>query len=179
MKLRNLIILLFLQLIALNVEAQTSMAISNFLVKENLLKNEKLAIIAADENDKPLETVNGTFIFSLNGFKHELRFNDGIAVAPQKINKSAFVYIKHTNDTGTHGKLYYVLKKGEDLNPIKISWIMLVIIPLVLITLASMFKRFIIIAGVILLAMFLFNHNQGLSISRLLETIFDGLKSLF
>ena len=56
---------------------------------------------------------------------------------------------------------------------------MLVVIPLVLVTLASMFKRFIIIAGVILLVLFLFNYSQGLNISRLLETIFDGLKSMF
>ncbi len=179
MRLNLFFLFLGITLFCFGANAQTSVAINNFLVKENLLKNEKLAIIAADENDKPIESVNGTFIFSLNGFKHELHFNDGIAVAPEKINKSSFVYVKHENESGTHSKLFYVIKKGEDLNPIRISTLMLVIIPLVIVIVASMFKRFILFAAVILLILFLFNHSQGLSISRLLEAVFDGLKSLF
>ena len=156
-----------------------SVAIDNFLVKENLLKNEKIAIIAADTADKPIERINGTFLFSINGFKQELKFNDGVAVAPQQIDKSTFLYIKHKNDNGTHSKLYYILKKDTDLNPIKINWLMLVLIPLALVAIASMFKKFIMIAVIILVVIFFFNYNSGLSLPTFFETIIDGIKSTF
>ncbi|MDB5012186.1 MAG: hypothetical protein JWQ25_388, partial [Daejeonella sp.] len=42
----------------------SSMYINNFIVKENLLKNSKIAIIAADEQEKPLENISGTYQFS-------------------------------------------------------------------------------------------------------------------
>jgi hypothetical protein len=174
---RTFLFALLISFFSLTLRAQT-VAINNFLVKENLLKNEKLAIIAADSSDKPLESVNGTFLFSINGFKQELKFNDGVAVAPQQIEKSTFIYIKHRNDAGTHSKLYYVIKKETDLNPIKINWMMLVIIPLAIIIVASMFRKFILFAIIILVVLFFFNHNKGLSLPTFFETIFDGLKSV-
>ncbi|WP_423149424.1 hypothetical protein [Rubrolithibacter danxiaensis] len=178
MKTKFYLLLLFGIFLSTAISAQT-VAINNFIVKENLLKNEKLAIIAADENEKPVENVNGTFLFSINGFRQELNFHDGVAVAPQQIDKSAFIYIKHTNDSGTHGKLYYVLKKNEDLNPIKINWVLLVAIPVILILLASMFRKFLLFAAIILIVLFFFNHSKGLDISTFFETVFDGLKSAF
>lgn len=160
------------------VRAQ-DLAINNFIVKETLLKNNQLAIIAADENDKPRGDINGTFQFSINGFGQTLKFTDGVATAPQQIERSTFVYIKHQNDSGTQAHLYYVIKKDDNLNPIMISWMLLLIIPIALIVLTLMFKRFIIIAAVILIGMLIFNNSQGLGLGTFFETVFDGLRSAF
>ncbi|WP_245803440.1 hypothetical protein [Daejeonella lutea] len=154
-------------------------ALNNFVVKENLLKNNKIAIIAADENEKPIESLNGTFQFSINGFQQELKFNNGVAVAPQAIDKSTFLYLRHENESGTHGKLYYIYKKGDDLSPYKINWLVLILIPLGIVALALLFKRFIIIGGIILIAFLIFNSKNGLGIPTFFDTVFDGLKGLF
>lgn len=180
MKSRILLIasLLFLSFTSKAVSRTDS--ISNFIVKENLLKNDKLAIIAADDQERPVETVNGTFVFSINGFKQSLLFHDGVAIAPQQIDKSTFVYLKHTNEISTAAKLYYILKKDGGINPIKINWVMLIIIPLALVVLASIFRKFIVFAVIILVVLMIFNSNKGLGIPRFFETIFDGIKnSLF
>lgn len=153
--------------------------IPNFIVKENLLKNEKIAIIACDAEEKPLEHITGNFQFTINGFKQDLRFNDGVAVAPQQIDKSTFLYLRHTNENGTFGKLFYVIKKGTDLNPIKINWLILILIPLGLIFIAMLFRKFLLIAIILIVVIFYFNSNKGLSIPTFFDTIFDGLKSLF
>jgi hypothetical protein len=183
---KTLYILLFMLVLRpVNLSAQegsalqTQMAINNFIVKENLLKNEKIAIIACDADEKPLENVNGTFQFSVNGFKQVLRFNEGVAIAPQPINESTFIYLRHKNETGTHGKLYYVLKQENNLKPIKINWMMLALVPIALILIAFTFRKLLIYAVVVLLVIFLFNARQGLNLPTFFDTIFDGLKSLF
>jgi hypothetical protein len=155
-----------------------NVAINNFMVKENLLKNNKIAIIATDSLDIPIESLSGTFQFSINGFGQELQFNNGVAVLSQPINKSTFIYLRHENETGTHGKLYYVYQKGENINPIKISWWILVIIPLILILLAALFRKFIVVAVIILVGLFYYNSNQGLKIPTFFDTIFDGLRNM-
>lgn len=152
--------------------------INNFIVKENLLKNNKIAIIATDSLDIPMESLNGTFQFSINGFGQELKFNDGVAVMTQPINKSTFIYLRHENESGTHGKLYYVFQKGDSINPIKISWWVLVIIPLILILFAALFKKFIVVAIILLVGIFYYNSSQGLKITTFFDTIFDGIRNL-
>lgn len=154
-------------------------ALNNFVVKENLLKNNKIAIIAADENEKPIESLNGTFQFSINGFQQELKFNDGVAVAPQPIDKSTFLYLRHENEGGTHGKLYYIYKKDDTLSPFKVNWLVLILIPLAIIVIATLFRKFIIIGGIILVAFLIFNSKNGLGIPTFFDTVFDGLKGLF
>ena len=103
-----LLFLFSLSFLAGTVAAQP-LLIENFTVKEHLLKNSKIAVIATDSANKPLERINGTFQFSVNGFKQELKFNDGIAVAPQPIEKSTFVYLNHENHSGTYSSLFYVI----------------------------------------------------------------------
>ncbi|MES2419312.1 MAG: hypothetical protein V4541_14085 [Bacteroidota bacterium] len=152
--------------------------INNFIVKENLLKNSKLAIIAADSLNRPLENINGLYTFSVSGFTQELTFNNGIAVLPLQIEKSTFVYLKHQNDEGIHSKLLYVYKKDGNLNPFTISRIFLILVPLIIIILVFAFKKFIYIGIILLLIFMYFNHSNGLSIGTFFETTFDYLKNL-
>lgn len=153
-------------------------SINNFLVKESLLKNSKLAIIAADSLNNPKENVNGQYTFSVSGFTQELNFSGGVAVIPLQVSKSSFVYIKHENDSGTHSKLLYVFKKEGDLNPIVISTLYLILIPLIIVVLAFAFKKLIYVAIIIFLIFFIFGYSNGLNISTFFETTFDYLKNL-
>jgi hypothetical protein len=162
-------------------QAQTPppLAIDNFIIKESLLKNEKITVIATDDQEIPLENVRGTFLFTINGFKEELNFSGGTATAAGQIDKSTFVYLKHRNEAGTHAKLYYVLKQGINLHPIKISWIILLAVPLILIVLSVMFRKFIIISVILLAIIFFFNYSKGLDISTFFDTVYNGIRSIF
>lgn len=153
--------------------------INNFIVKESLLKNSKLAIIAADSLDQPIEKINGTYTFTVSGFTQAIHFHEGIAILPMQLERSAFVYLKHQNDKGTHSKLLYVYKKDGTLNPYTINSMFLIIIPAIIVFLAFAFRKFIIFAVILLLIFFYFNHSNGLNVSTFFETIFDGLKKLF
>ena len=152
--------------------------INNFLVKESLLKNSKLAIIAADSLNNPIEQINGLYTFSVSGFAHPLKFNDGVAVLPMQLERSAFVYIKHVNDLGTHSKLVYVYKSEGNLTPYMISTMWLILFPLIVIFAAFMFRKLIIVAIIVLLIFIYFNHSNGLDLSTFFESIFDSLKRL-
>ena len=166
-------------LITVHAFGQNVQNINNFVIKENLLKNEKIAIIATDSLENPIETINGIFNFSINGFKQELRFNDGVAICPLQIEKSAFIFVKHSNDFGDHSNLYYVYKKDNDLNPFKISWIFLIAIPVILIPIGYMFRKLIGFVIFVLILFIYFNYSKGLTIPTFLESILDGLKNLF
>lgn len=153
--------------------------INNFLVKESLLKNSKLAIIAADSVGNPMERINGQYTFSVSGFSQPLKFNDGVAILPMQVERSAFVYIKHINDQGTHSKLVYVHKKEGTLTPYLISTLWLILFPLMVIVIAFLFRKLLIIAIIVLLVYVYFTHSNGLSLPTFLETIFDSLKHIF
>lgn len=170
--------ILFFLLVSATSFAQKS-DINNFMVKESLLKNSKLAVIAADSLDRPLENINGTYTFTVSGFTQSLRFNDGVAILPMQLAKSAFVYIKHQNDGGTHSKLLYIYKKDGSLNPFTINSLWLILFPLLLVFIAFAFRRLIIFAGIILLIFFYFNHSNGLNLSIFFDSIFNTLKKVF
>lgn len=153
--------------------------LDNFIVKENLIKNGKLAIIACDSTEKPIDQVNGTFSFIINGFKQALSFREGIAISPLEIERSSFVFLKHQNEQGTHSKLYYVYKNDDGLKPFKINWIVLLLIPIIIILIASIYKRLIFFAVLALAALIYFNYNKGLSFDGIFETISHGLQNIF
>ncbi|MGN6637544.1 MAG: hypothetical protein ACTHJ8_01420 [Mucilaginibacter sp.] len=154
-------------------------AISHFAVRENPFAKNEIAIVAIDTSNNILENVNGLFAFNINGFDENLKFEKGTAFYHRKLDKSAFLYVKHVDDSGTHSVLYYVYKGTNSLTPIHISWLLLLAIPVVLIILGYMFKRFIIIAIIIFIVFLYFTHHNGLGAGTFFESIFDGLKSLF
>lgn len=169
---------LMLMMITATGFAQTA-DINNFIVKESLLKNSKLAVIATDSLENPLESINGLYTFTVSGFTQQAKFNDGVAILPLQLERSAFVYIKHQNDNGTHSKLLYVYKKDGTLNPYTINSLWLVLFPLLVVFIAFAFRKLIIFAVIILLVFVYFNHSNGLNLSTFFETIFDSLKNLF
>jgi hypothetical protein len=175
---RQIYLLLLLLVFSGSAFAQKA-DINNFIVKESLLKNSKLAIIAADSLENPLEKINGVYTFTVSGFTQTLDFHEGVAILPLQLERSAFVYIKHENEKGTHSKLLYVYKKEGTLNPYAINSMWLIIFPAVIVFFAFAFRKFIIAAVIILIVYIYFNHSNGLNLSTFFETIFDGLKSMF
>jgi hypothetical protein len=156
-----------------------TITINHFIIKDNPFGQSQIAVVATDSLDAPLEKVNGIFTFTVNGFDQQLVFNKGVAFYGPKLEKSIFLYLRHNNDTGIHAKLYYVYKHDEKLVPFHISWGWLLVIPLALVLLGYLFKRFIIIAAVIFLIFLYFNYHNGLSFPTFFESIIDGLKSMF
>ena len=153
--------------------------IKNFAVKENPFGQDQVAIVATDTNGVVQENINGSFKFTINGFDEDLKFDNGTAFYHRKLDKSSFIYLKHENETGTHSTLFYVYKSGGKLSPIHISWIVLIAIPVILILLGYMFKRFIIIAAIIFCIFLYFNHHSGLDLRTFFETVIDGIRHLF
>lgn len=156
-----------------------AVSINHFMIKANPFAKSEIAIVATDTANDINERVSGTFTFTINGFEQQLNFDKGTAFYHHKILKSSFLYVKHENDNGTHSILYYIYKSGDDLHPMHISWMLLLIIPVILIVLGYLFKRFIIIAIIIFIIFLYFNHHNGLSLPTFFESIIDGLKGLF
>ncbi len=161
----------------LSAQAQP-IRIDNFIVKENLTQNGKLAIIALDSADQPLERIDGTFVFNLNGFQQDLRFHDGVAVVQQPVESSIFVLFKHKNQENTVSKLYYIHKKESELKPYKINGLLLLLIPLAILLIAYLFRRFFITLIIIAIIYAYFNFAKGLHFSTIMESIFDAFSGL-
>ncbi|RYY34820.1 MAG: hypothetical protein EOP46_12140 [Sphingobacteriaceae bacterium] len=175
---KKYLLLIFLFIATAQAYADT-IAINHFTVVQNPFAEDEVAIQATDTALHVREEVNGVFTFSMNGFEETLQFDKGTAFYRHKIQKSTFLYAKHVNDNGTHSNLFYIYRNSGKLMPIHISWIWLLIIPCALVLLGYMFKRFIIIAVVIFVIFFYFNHANNLSVGRFFENIVDGLKGLF
>ena len=156
-----------------------TISINHFVVKENPFAKDEIAIVAVDTAQNIQENVNGLFTFTINSFTEQLTFDKGTAFYRHKIEKSGFVYARHENDKGTHSMLYYIYRHDSKLSPVKISWILLICVPLGLILLGYLFKRFIIIAIIIFCIFLYFNHSNNLSIPTFFQSIIDGLKGIF
>jgi len=173
---KKILFVALLVLISAGAALADTVSIKQFTIKENPFARQEIAVVATDTSGQIQENVNGTFAFSINGFENELTFQRGTAFYRHKVAKSAFMYIKHKNESGTHSALYYIYKHGDKLSPMHINWMWLVAIPLIIMFAGYLFKRFIIIAVVVLIIFIYFNHSNGLSIPTFFESIFDGLK---
>jgi len=152
--------------------------IDNFMIKESLTENGKIAIIAVDSADVAQDHINGTFKFTINGFEQALNFHDGVAIPSHPIESSTFVFFKHKNQEKTSGKLYFLYKKDNNISPIKINGLLLLIIPAVILLLAYAAKRLFTTFIILAIVYFYFSYSKGLSISQLLESAFQTLKNL-
>ena len=153
--------------------------IKNFTIKENPFGKDEIAIVATDTTGVVQENINGIFKFSVNGFDEDLDFEHGTAFYRRKLQKSSFIYLKHTNDAGSNSSLYYVYRQDTKLTPIRISWIVLMAIPCILILLGYLFRKFIAIAVILFVVFLYFNHHSGLSAFTFFETVIDGMKHMF
>jgi hypothetical protein len=156
-----------------------TVTIKQFAVKENPFADNEVAIVATDTANQILQNVNGTYTFTLNGFEEALTFDKGTAFYRHKVHKSSFLYVKHVNESGTHSLLYYVYKHDGKLTPFHISWMLMLIVPVILFLLGWIFRKFIIIAIIIFAVFLYFNYHNGLSIPTFFESIIDGIKGLF
>jgi len=172
-------LLLFIVGFSTTAARADAILIKNFTIKENPFAKDEVAVVATDTAGTIQENVNGLFKFTINGFDENLNFENGTAFYHHKLNKSSFIYLKHIDERSSNSALYYVYKRDTSLNPIHISWIILIAIPIILVLLAYMFKRFIIIAAIIFCVFLYFNHHSGLSAGTFFDTVFDGLKHVF
>ena len=176
---KKFLLIISLFTLSANISFADTITINHFVVKENPFAKNEIAIVATDTANNVLENVNGIFAFTIDGFQESLRFKRGTAFYQHKLDKSSFLYVKHVNEAGTHSILYYVYKTDDKLTPIHISWIVLLAIPVLLVLLSYLFKKFVVIAIVIFIIFLYFNHHAGLSIPTFFESIIDGLKGIF
>lgn len=178
MKTTILLLIILAQSLLTLVQAQ-NLNIDNFDVKESLLRNGKIAIVATDSLDHAQEKITGVYKFSINGFEQSLKFQDGIATPSHPIDGSTFVYFKHKNQEKSTGKLYFLYKKEDKITPIKINGLLLLIIPAFVLLIAYTLKRFISTFIVLAIIYAYFSFSKGLSLSKVLESALEILKNLF
>lgn len=174
----SLISILFFVLVSIKAFGIPNNGIVNFEIKEYITNNNKLAIVALDSLKQAEDQLKGTYRFSINGFVNDLEFHNGVALIPQSIESSTFIFVKHKNIDQSFGKYYYIFKKGDNLKTFELNGLTLLLIPLLLLFIAYIFKRFlftfIVLAGIFLY----FYLSKGLDVGQLIESVFFSLKNL-
>lgn len=174
----TLLLLIGLLYSTLTLAQGQGMRIDNFDIKENLTANGKIAIVAMDSLDKAKEEINGTFKFTINGFEQNLAFHQGVAIPSHPIESSTFVYFKHKNQDKSTGKLYFLYKKGDEITPVKINGLLLILIPALLLVIAYALKRFLTTFIILAIIYAYFSFSKGLSISQILESAIEVIKRI-
>lgn len=176
---KSTLLLIFALILSFFSHAQSNiLRIDNFIVKENITSNGKVAIVAVDSAENADERINGTFKFSINSFEQSLEFHDGVGVPSHAIDGSTFVYFKHKNIEKSTGKLYFLYKKDNNITPVKINGLLLLIIPAVLLLIAYAFKKLLTTFIVLAIVYGYFSFSKGLSLSQILESAMEVVKNL-
>ena len=175
---RNFCLILILFLCSISVQAQSSyQQIDNFIIKENITSNGKVAIIVVDSTEVAQDNINGTFKFTINGFEQSLDFHNGVAVPTNPIASSTFVFFKHKNQEHSTGKLYFLYKKDNNITPIKINGLLLLIIPAIILFIAYAARKLLITFIILAVIYGYFSLSKGLSLMQILESAFQVFKN--
>src|SRR5690606_15430493 len=119
------------------------------------------------------------FSFSLNGFQQQLNFHDGVAVVQQPLESSTFVLFSHKNQNKSIGKLYFVHKSDNQLQPFAIYGPLLLIIPACILLVAYLFKKFIVTFIILAIIYAYVHYSKGLDFSQIFESVFHTFQSFF
>ncbi|MBY0244011.1 MAG: hypothetical protein K2Q03_01005 [Sphingobacteriaceae bacterium] len=172
---RSLKILLCLFFINATAYSQ-SVIIEKFVLKTNPLQNKKVDVMVVDSLKKTITEIRGNYTFSVNGFTQILDFNNGVSTINLPIEKSTFLYVKHTNDSGVHSNFIYAKVKDEKIKVYEINAFWLTLIPLLLIFISFMYRKLIIMALFLFVIYIYFTYNNGLSIGTYFETLIDKIR---
>jgi hypothetical protein len=133
-----------------------------------------LLLIALDSAGNTDQSIKGKYTFVINGFIEEPAFNNGEANIASKVDNTTFLYLKHESKTDTIYKLYFVIKGLVIYIPL---WL-IIIIPIALIILAFVIRKFLIM-GIILLLFVLLFLGFGLSFSSLFNLLKESAAAIF
>ncbi|HLR00158.1 MAG TPA: hypothetical protein VK102_07250 [Sphingobacterium sp.] len=172
------ILSLLIYLTLFSVDITAAQDIRNFEVKEYITGNGTLAILALDSLKEADDKPNGTFRFIINGFENDLDFRDGVALFPQTLSTSTFVFLKHNPDGQEIGKYYYIMKKGKSVKTLELNGITLLLVPLFILFVAYIFKRFLLVFVLLGIVFLYFYFSQGLDVGPFMDNIFFSLKKL-
>ena len=175
----SILLLVSFLLAAISYAQPNKQHIENFIIKENLTSNGKIAIIAVDSLENANEKINGVYKFNINAFEQTLNFHQGVAVPADPIASSTFVYFKHKNQESSTGKLYFLYKSDKGITPIKINGLLLLIIPAIILFVAYAAKRFLSTFIVLAFVYGYFSFSKGLSLFKILESAIDIIKNFF
>lgn len=172
------IISLLICLTVFSLNTTVAQDIRNFEIKEYITGDGTLAILALDSLKQADSKPDGTFRFIINGFENDLDFRNGVALFPQTLSTSTFVFLKHNPDGQEIGKYYYIIKKGKNLKTIELNGITLLLVPLFILFIAYIFKRFLLVFVLLGMVFLYFYFSQGLDLGPFMDNIFFSLKKL-
>ncbi|HLR50641.1 MAG TPA: hypothetical protein VK076_08715 [Candidatus Sphingobacterium stercoripullorum] len=152
------------------------MRIDDFQLKEYVSQNGRLSVVAIDTLGHTDESISGVFQFDINGFKHALNFDRGVAVIDNPLGSSAFLLLKHNSPKEQLGKYFFLFKQKESLKIYPINGMFLLLIPVALLFVAYLIKKLRVMIVILLLIGGYLYFYKGLDLSTLFESALMNLK---
>ncbi len=142
-------------------------------IKSRFLDKSNLTIIAKDSIGREENGINGIYPIEINGFEYRLFFIFGKASFPGKLRNSTLVSLKALDETVTQPSFYLLIRWPTGIYPQKVSVFWLIGIPLVILILCFLFRKLILVFGVVLILFFIF--NKGVDPIHLFHSIYDWI----